>query len=92
MARTKHDSKVKSTANSLKRKGWNVKADIPGYEQPDPIGEGNFIPDVEAKKAGAKKLIKIADEKDEARDKDQHSAFRRSAAHKKRTTFEIKKP
>ena len=92
MAKTKHDSKVKQTVNKLKREGWKVKADIPGFEQPDPIGEGNYIPDVAAKKGGATKLIEIADEKDEARDKDQHSAFRRSAAHKKRTTFEIKKP
>lgn len=92
MAKTKHDSKVKSTVNKLKREGWNVKADISGFEQPDPIGEGNFIPDVEAKKGGVTKLIEIADKKDEARDKDQHSAFRQSAAQRKRTTFEIKKP
>ena len=48
MAKTKHDSKVKQTANKLKREGWKVEADIPGYEQPDPIGQGNFIPDVQA--------------------------------------------
>lgn len=92
MAKTKHDSRVKQLAHRLRREGWNVKADISGFEQPDPIGEGNFIPDVAAKKGGVTKLIEIADEKDEARDKDQHSAFRRSAAHRNRTTFEIKKP
>ncbi|NIO49700.1 MAG: hypothetical protein GTN73_09750, partial [Candidatus Aminicenantes bacterium] len=65
---------------------------IPGYEQPDPIGQRNFIPDIAATKRGTTKLIEIADEQDEKRDKDQHSAFRRSAAHRNRTTFEIKKP
>jgi len=92
MAKTKHDSKVKQTANKLKREGWKVEADISGYKQPDPIGQGNFIPDIKARKGSATKLIEIADEEDEKRDKDQHSAFRRSAAQRNRTTFKIEKP
>ncbi|MCH8877708.1 MAG: hypothetical protein IIA89_12935 [Chloroflexi bacterium] len=35
---SQHDAKVRQIARKLRREGWNVEADIPGFNQPDPIG------------------------------------------------------
>lgn len=86
---SKHDAKVKQLAISLRRKGWKVKTDIKGYERPDPIGKNRFIPDIQAEKAGAKKLIEVETRDTMVKDKKQHEAFRRSAALRKRTAFTI---
>lgn len=85
----KHDKRVKQIADRLKRKGWNVKADIEGYEQPDAIGKDKRIPDIEATKKGATRLIEVETEDTMQTDKEQHGTFRRSAAQRKRTSFEI---
>ena len=85
----KHDSKARRIANELRRKGWNVKADLEGYDRPDPIGKYGHIPDVQAEKAGAKRLIEVETEDTLQKDKKQHEAFRKSAAQRNRTKFEI---
>lgn len=51
----KQNALVKLTANSLRHKGWSVQADISGFEQPNPIGDKDRIPDIVARKRGAKK-------------------------------------
>ena len=84
-----HDKKVEQVVKQLKRKGWNVEADLKGFNNPDSIGQNNFIPDIVAKKSGATKIIEVETEKTVEKDKDQQEAFRRSAGQKKRTTFEI---
>ncbi len=89
MAQSKHDEKVKEKANSLKRQGWKVKADVKGYDRPDPIGKYKRIPDIQAEKAGARKIIEIETKDTMQKDKKQHETFRRSAAKRKRTSFEI---
>jgi Holliday junction resolvase len=85
----KHDTKVKQLANSLKRKGWKVKADIEGFDQPDSIGNKNRIPDITAQKGGAKKIIEVETSDTINKDRKQHETFRRSAGQQNRTTFEI---
>jgi hypothetical protein len=85
----KHDSKVKSIAKSLEKKGWNVKADIAGYKKPDPIGKEKFIPDVQATKKGGTRLYEVETKDSMEKDKEQRETFRRSAAHRNKTTFEI---
>ena len=89
MVQSKHDAKVKEVASRLKRQGWKVKADVKGYKRPDPIGMYGHIPDIQAEKAGARKIIEVETRDSMQRDKKQHEAFRRSAAHRKRTSFEI---
>lgn len=86
---SKHDSKVKQIARNLKRDGWNVKADIPGFDQPNPIGKNNLIPDITAQKKGAKRIIEVETPETINKDKKQHETFRRSAGQQTRTKFEI---
>ena len=86
---SKHDRKVKQIAQEYKKKGWKVKADLPGYEKPDPIGKKRRIPDVVATKAGAERIIEVETKETIARDKDQQATFRRRAGQKPRTTFRI---
>ncbi len=87
--KSKHDAKVKQIAQKLSKEGWNVRADIDGYEQPDPIGKKNQIPDIQAIKKGAEKIIEVETEESMKSDKEQHATFRRSASHKPKTTFQI---
>lgn len=86
---SQHDSKVKQIARKLERDGWNVQADIPSFDQPDPIGKKNLIPDITAQKRGSKKIIEVETPETMRKDKKQHEAFRRSAGQQKRTNFEI---
>jgi len=86
----KHNSYVRQLANSLDRRGWNVKADIKGFEQPNPIGEKSKIPDILAENKEAKKIIEVETPDSITKDKKQHETFRRSAAQQNRTSFEIK--
>jgi len=86
---TKHDQKVRREANKLKAAGWDVKADLPGFEHPRPIGLDERVPDIEASKMGAVRLIEVETEDTLKADKEQQSTFRRSAAHRKKATFKI---
>jgi len=86
---SRHNSKVRSIARKLKREGWNVKADIPGFDTPDPIGKNNLIPDITAQKRGSKRIIEVETPETMEKDKKQHETFRRSAGQQKRTKFEI---
>lgn len=88
---TKHDKKVKQIAQKLEKKGWNVQADIPGYNNPNPVGKYNQIPDVVAKKKGATRIIEVETPETMKTDKKQHESFKKSASHKLRTTFDIEK-
>jgi hypothetical protein len=86
---TKHDAKVKQIAKQLQGQGYKVRADLPGYPSPTPIGKGKKVPDIEAKKGGRRKIIEVETPETVERDKEQHSAFRRSAAQKSNTSFKI---
>lgn len=93
MARTKksqaaHDQTVAREARRLKREGWDVEADIHGFDQPSGIGQDGRVPDIVARKAGAKRIIEVETPHTDAAHKDQQSTFRRSAGQQKRTTFE----
>ena len=84
---TEHDKAVRKKANELKREGWEVKADISGFEKPSPVGRKELIPDIEATKAGAKRLYEIETPESMIPDKKQREVFRRHAKNKPRTTF-----
>lgn len=85
-----HDSKVKSIARRHDRRGWNVRADVPGYATPDSIGNRRpRIPDVVARKRGATRIFEVETEETVAADRKQHETFRRSASQRTRTSFEL---
>ena len=77
-------AKVKQIAGRLRRKSWDIKTDIRGFEQPAPIGKNGKIPDTVAKK-----VIEVETPETMGKDKEQHETFRRSAAQQPRTSFEI---
>ncbi len=85
----KHDEKVRKEAIRLKRLGWDVQADLPNFDKPDPIGNDNRIPDIRATKAGAERIIEVETPDTVNTDSDQHSTFRRRAGQKDRSTFEV---
>ena len=84
-----HNQKVKEVATKLTRQGWNVKAAVPGYNRPSPIGKAGKIPDIEATKRGRRKLIEVETPDSLGRDKTQQTTFRRHAGQKPNTTFDI---
>jgi hypothetical protein len=86
---TKHDSKVKQIAQQLQKQRYNVKADLPGYQRPAPIGKGKRRPDIEATKGAKRKIIEVETPETLEHDKKQHTTFRKSAAHKRNTNFRI---
>jgi len=84
---TKHDAKVRSIARKLDRQGFDVKADIRGYEQPNTIRK--FRPDVVGTKGRQRKIheVETRDSVDSARDQKQQNAFKQAAKQSKDTTF-----
>ena len=85
----KHDDVVRRTANSLKREGWEVSADIPGFLTPGPIGEQKRVPDLVATKRGHRRLIEVETPDSLGSADEQLSTFRRSAAQDPRTKFDV---
>ena len=78
-------------ANQIKKEGWKLQTDHPGYDQPEPIGKEKRIPDILAKKAGAERIIEVQTQETMQSDDAQHSTFKRRATQKPRTKFEIEK-
>ncbi len=76
---SKHDQKVREVAKDYKARGYDVSADIPGYQQP--LSIGGYKPDVVAKKSGQETIIEVEmpDSANSARDINQQEAFRRAA-------------
>lgn len=84
-----HDQRVEQIASRLKREDWKVKADIPGQTKPHPIGKYQRVPDIEASKSGRRKIIEVETPDSLKKDKAQQSTFRKHAAQKSNTTFDI---
>ena len=91
-SQSQHDAAVKREARALADKGWNVKADVPGYETPDPIGKKGFVPDIVAAKRGHTKIVEVETPDSLQADAEQRATFARSAGQKPRTTFETVVP
>lgn len=79
-SQSQHDRCVRRTANSYKKRGYKVQADIEGFDQPDTIS--GYRPDVIARKGGHETVVEIEtlDSVDTARDEGQQSAFKKHAA------------
>jgi hypothetical protein len=84
-----HDQAVRKLASQLKNEGWQVKVDLPNRRQPDPVGKDGRIPDIQATKRGRTKLVEIETPSTVNSHKQQASTFRRSAAQKKNTSFDL---
>ena len=86
-SQSKHDAEVRAIARKLKKQGFDVKADISGYRQPDTIR--GFRPDVVGIKGRQRKIYEVEteDSVDTARDKNQQKGFKQVAAQSKNTTF-----
>lgn len=82
-----HDKKVRQEVNKLKRKGFDVKADLPGFEHPKTLG--GFRPDIIATKNKQRKIVEVEtpESKESARDKSQQQAFKKIAKQSNNTTF-----
>lgn len=92
MSKETHDRKVRQLANKLKKQGFNVKADLDGFETPDGIGKGDHVADIFATKGKKTKIVEVDTPGTE--NPDQLATFKRSAAHRKNAEFEhvITKP
>lgn len=92
MSKETHDRKVRQLANELKRQGFNVEADVNGFETPDGIGKGGYVPDILATKGKTVKIVEVDTPGTE--NQEQLAAFRRSAAQRTNAEFEhvITKP
>jgi len=85
-----HDKAVRKEAERYKKMGFKVRADLPGYLKPKPIGKYKRVPDIEATKRGTRHIVEIETPDSVEKDRDQISSFRRSAAHRRRTKFRLR--
>lgn len=84
---TKHDKKVASLARGYKNRGFKVKADLPGYSKPNPIGKYRRIPDIEATKPGTRHIVEVETKSSINSDASQRRSFKQSAAKRRRTHY-----
>lgn len=84
-----HDNCVLALANRLEDQGWEIQADLPNFDQPDPIGKDERIPDILATRDNQTQIIEVETPNTVNSHQDHHSTFRRSAAQKENTEFEL---
>lgn len=89
-SQSRHDNEVKRITREFKKKGYDVKADIPGYSRPDTIS--GYRPDIVATKGNQTKIVEVetTESISSARDIKQSKAFRNAATRSKSTTFRRK--
>ncbi len=89
-SKSKHDAEVKKIAKELEEKGFEVKADLPGFSKPDTIQ--GLRPDIIAKKGKQQRIIEVETPESlkSARDLKQQEAFRKEANKRRNTTFRRK--
>lgn len=87
--RNAHNQTVRQIAEKLTRQKWDVKADIPGYIKPTPVGKGKKVPDIAATKQGHRRIIEVETPDTINRDRKQQQTFRRHAGQKPNTSFDI---
>lgn len=84
-----YDGRVRSLANKLQDQGWDVQADLPNFDKPDPIGKDERIPDIIATQGGRTKIIEVETPSTADAHQEQHSTFRRSASQRENGEFEL---
>ncbi len=87
---TRHDEEVRKAISKLKRGGFgNIKADLPGYDQPDTVGQKGFIPDFQGSKPGKVIIGEVEEEKQVPAQSEQIGAFRKSAGQSRNKEFTL---
>ena len=86
---SEHDDCVRAKAEVLINQGWNVQADLPEFDQPDPIGKDNRIPDIYSTLGGQTMIIEVETPSTANSHHEQHSTFRRSAVQRENAEFEL---
>ncbi len=81
----RHDRAVLRSARSYKVRGYNVKADLPGYTKPKKIG--GHVPDILATKGRKEKIVEVETRDSNKKDASQHSAFKSYADKKASRDF-----
>ena len=78
-SQSKHDRKVLQIVMEYINKGYQIKADIPGYSKPGPIL--GYRPDIVASKGDHKTIIEVETPDSIGSDRDlaQQKAFRQAA-------------
>ena len=84
-----HDNRVRTLANTLRNEGWKVQADLPNFNQPDPIGKDVKIPDILATRGDQTKIIEVETPTTADSYQEQHSTFRCSTAQRENEEFEL---
>lgn len=82
---TKHNNTIQDSAEYYKKQGYNVQADISGYDKPKTI-QGKR-PDLIASKKGEKVILEIETLDSFAKDKKQRTVFKEYADGRKKTRF-----
>ena len=82
---TPHDRKVRRIAAAYLGRGYNVRADVPGYDRPRPVR--GKIPDVVATRGKTTRIIEVETDQTFDRHKDQRDIFRDYADGRSRTRF-----
>ena len=85
----KHDQGVLRSAEYYRKQGYQVKADLPGMEQPESINRRR--PDLIAKKGREEIILEVETKNTIDSDKSQHQAFKKYADKSKNRKFRIKK-
>lgn len=88
---TRHDEEVRREVMRLRSQGFSrIKADLTGFELPSPIGNRERIPDIEASKPGKTVLVELEEQSQLPSQKEQISAFKKSAAQQPRAEFRLR--
>lgn len=56
-SQSEHDRMVKKLARDYKARGYDVEADLAGYETPPPVG--GYRPDIRAKKGSHETIVEV---------------------------------
>jgi len=86
-SQTKHNREVHKIAESYKKRGYDVNADLQGYSKPKSIG--GYTPDVVARKGGQKTIVEVEtpDSVNSSRDLMQQGAFKKAASNSDKTHY-----
>ena len=89
---TCHDNGVRREARSLSQQGYNVRADVDGYDKPPRICSGGScgIPDIFAEKTGHTLIREVETTMSYAKDRPQQDIFRQYAQRRPGTDFDIR--
>jgi len=86
-SQSKHDRTVRAKAKDYLGKGYDVQADVPGYQSPPAVG--GHIPDLIVKKGGDKTIIEVEtpDSVNTPHALEQDAAFRRARRRSENTHY-----